>query len=588
MMAWRLPVGLRLRHWSNGVRVTRAAGLAIAAANRARDRRDWAAAAAAYRAALDRDPGLGPIWVQYGHALKEAGDRAAALDAYRQAVRADPSAADASLYVGHLARDSGALAEAADAYLNAATIDPTLTEAVFAFVRVRGRTDDTGLAARQDSRVATLVASLGTRLAAPLPPDALDMPDPIDGELAYDVTDLLAYLGRTRIPTGIQRVQLEILLDLLARDDGRVRRMLCFAPGRSGWIAIPGGLFRMLMDASRHGDDTDAAEWQALLGCCYLALVDRTAHAFPPRSALVNLGTNWMDPDYLIAVQQARERHGMRFVALVFDIIPVLRPDLFVETLARDFRRWMQRLFTVANGYVAISRQTATDLQGFAAACGTPIAPHAITVMPLDVDFRTIVRRPPDRTIAGLGLGGRRYVLMVSTLEPRKNHLGAFAAWQCMAGTIGDDRMPLLVCVGGKGWLNADIHAALATTPRLARHVRLLSGISDTELAMLYAGSLFTLYPSLYEGWGLPITESLCYGKIPAVSNTASMPEAGGTLAIYFDPHDPADIAAKLLPLIRDDAARAAHETRIAATFRPRRWSAVADQIEAAAAPNEP
>ena len=247
----------------------------------------------------------------------------------------------------------------------------------------------------------------------------------------------------------------------------------------------------------------------------------------------------------------------------------------------------MRRLFQVADGYVAISEQTAADLRRFAAACGTPIDPAAITVMPLDVDFRTIARRPPERSIAQLGLGDRRYVLMVSTLEPRKNHLGAFAAWQKLAVTLGDARMPRLVCVGGKGWLNADIHAALATTPRLAHHVRLLSGISDTELAMLYAGSLCTLYPSLYEGWGLPVTESLCYGKVPVISDTASMPEAGGTLAVYFDPHDPADIAARLLPLIHDDGVREAHEARIIATFRPRRWSAVADQIETAARPTQ-
>ncbi|MHA4875417.1 glycosyltransferase, partial [Enterococcus faecium] len=84
---------------------------------------------------------------------------------------------------------------------------------------------------------------------------------------------------------------------------------------------------------------------------------------------------------------------------------------------------------------------------------------------------------------------------------------------------------PDLVCVGGRGWLNDHVYAALDRDPELAEKVRIISGLTDSHLALLYSTCLFTVYLSTYEGWGLPVTESLCYGKVPLLSDTSSLPE---------------------------------------------------------------
>ena len=200
-------------------------------------------------------------------------------------------------------------------------------------------------------------------------------------------------------------------------------------------------------------------------------------------------------------------------------------------------------------------------------------------VVQLDGDFR----QAADSTLLQAhDLQFGPYVLLVSTLEPRKNHRGAFAAWLELAQTLGEAAVPRLVCVGGRGWLNEDLHQMLRESPALRRMVLILHGIPDDMLAALYEHCLFALYPSFYEGWGLPVSEALSYGKVPAISRCSSLPEAGGPHARYFDPSDPADIAATCRALL-DDPTRHAAETAIRRDYAPRSWHEIARDMAAEA-----
>jgi len=101
----------------------------IARADRARDARDWAAAARYYRKALDQNPDNPPIWVQYGHALKESGSLAEAEGAYRKSLELDDKVADTHLQLGHALKIQGRKIEASAAYLCALALDPALEHA---------------------------------------------------------------------------------------------------------------------------------------------------------------------------------------------------------------------------------------------------------------------------------------------------------------------------------------------------------------------------------------------------------------------------------------------------------------------------
>jgi glycosyltransferase involved in cell wall biosynthesis len=118
-----------------------------------------------------------------------------------------------------------------------------------------------------------------------------------------------------------------------------------------------------------------------------------------------------------------------------------------------------------------------------------------------------------------------------------------------------------------------DLLADLAASNYLSGKIVLLSGLSDAQLRQAYRSSLFTVFPSLCEGWGLPIAESLAHGKFCVASDRTSIPEVGGDLIDYFDPSDDNDAVAKIERPLLDPGYLAAREARVRAEYRPRTWT---------------
>lgn len=127
---------------SGGVRVTATVHRILARGNAARDRQNWAEAAAAYRQALKSNPDLAHIWVQLGHAAKEHGLAAEAESACRQAARLRPDDADPYLYLGHLFSSAGDHASAGQHHLRAFQADPGFVDATTALHRAIARQGD--------------------------------------------------------------------------------------------------------------------------------------------------------------------------------------------------------------------------------------------------------------------------------------------------------------------------------------------------------------------------------------------------------------------------------------------------------------
>ena len=100
-------------------------------------------------------------------------------------------------------------------------------------------------------------------------------------------------------------------------------------------------------------------------------------------------------------------------------------------------------------------------------------------------------------------------------------------------------KLPPIIIVGGRGRLTNDLLYKIDNDSKLKKLIIKKNDVSDEELDYLYTNCLFTVYPSIYEGWGLPIAESLAYGKFCLASETSSMPEIGGKLLEYFNPYDP-------------------------------------------------
>jgi glycosyltransferase involved in cell wall biosynthesis len=130
--------------------------------------------------------------------------------------------------------------------------------------------------------------------------------------------------------------------------------------------------------------------------------------------------------------------------------------------------------------------------------------------------------------------------------------------------------LPKLVIVGRRGWLTDDIFTLMTTDPETKDDFICLQGAKDEELSWLYSNCLFTIYPSFYEGWGLPIAESIAHGTPVLASNTSSMPEIAGDLIDYFSPTSSDECLQAIIQLM-DPAKRTAAKKKLK-QYEPTSW----------------
>ena len=593
----------------------------------ARDRRDWPQAADRYQAALKADPARPNIWVQLGHSRKEAGDLKGAETAYFEAMRREPDNGDTHLNLGHVLKLGGRPAEAYAAYKRAVELEPARedwvrellaasralnpegdgadapagspsvpSDPLLAFLRqvhagAAPAQTAAALAPAEMARVAEFLqppAVEPTREAPSSPSAAALAGGAAEAQAAavlFDVTDLMGFFRHSRLPTGIQRVQIETVSAVLREPPSGLRAAVCaFSEGLGGWTAIPSAAFLDVARLALASEDAAAMDWRLAVGRLELAAGAAGVLTFPRGAALVNLGASWEQGNYFLALRAAKARSGVRYIPFLHDLIPVFAPGFHVEDLTRDFIGWLRAVLAHADGFLANSEHTLKDLREAAGRMGAAIDPARTQVIPLDARIGSEMddHAIDAEVLRKHGLEAGRFVLFVSTIEPRKNHLVAFGAWSQLLRDHGA-RAPRLVCVGRRGWLNEAVIGRLESDPQLRDSVKVISGASDHALATLYKACAFTLYPSRYEGWGLPITESLCYGKVPLIADTPSLQEAGGGFAEVFEQGSERRLAAAAERLYFDEGHRRERERAIAEGFRPRRWSELGAQIVGAA-----
>jgi hypothetical protein len=138
--------------------------------------------------------------------------------------------------------------------------------------------------------------------------------------------------------------------------------------------------------------------------------------------------------------------------------------------------------------------------------------------------------------------------------------------------------VPTLVMAGAPGWRADQTLRDLRSDSTLSRHVRHLPRATDRQLRWLYRRCLFTVYPSHYEGWGLPVAEGLALGKYCVSSNAASLPEVGGSLVDYHDPLDGVTALALVEKALLEPGWLASREDRVRREYRATAWRDCARQ----------
>lgn len=305
------------------------------------------------------------------------------------------------------------------------------------------------------------------------------------------------------------------------------------------------------------------------------ALLDRPV-GFAPGDILICTGATWQFQTYHKRIERLKQNYGVIFVTFAHDMVPILFPEWSVKHTTDAFELWAREVLPQADILFTNSNATARDVAKFAQAEALGIPPAR--KLPMGMSFVTQQELPAP-------LHPRPFVLFVSTIEPRKNHAAMLRLWRRLLLAMPDAAVPDLVFAGRVGWMARDIIGQAENSEWFGGKLRLIEAPSDAELASLYRDCLFTVYPSFYEGWGLPVTESLCFGKMVAASNKGSIPEAGGEFCAYFDPDDLNDTERVIGDLIRHPETVARLEARIAASFEPPGWDDTARAVLAALHP---
>jgi glycosyltransferase involved in cell wall biosynthesis len=265
-------------------------------------------------------------------------------------------------------------------------------------------------------------------------------------------------------------------------------------------------------------------------------------------------------------IAEAKQRYGVRFSILIYDLIPIEHESFVEQQHVIQFRDWLRDAIPVADVVLTISKYSRDALIRWAAAAGRSLP---------RVEVVELGSGSSDRPMAGdikATSFPQRFVLFVSTIEIRKNHRLLVRVWRRLLARHGADAVPVLIFAGQVGWMVDDLLEDLAAGDGLGGKIVLMQGLSEAELRQAYRACLFTVFPSLCEGWGLPVAESLVQGKFCVASNRTSIPEVGGDLIDYFDPSDDDDALAKIERLLLDPAYLAAREARLQAEYRPRTW----------------
>jgi len=253
--------------------------------------------------------------------------------------------------------------------------------------------------------------------------------------------------------------------------------------------------------------------------------------------------------DFVLSPSRARKK-----MLTVHDLAFIHYPETAMPTLQHYLNVVVPRSIHKADHILADSQHTANDIVDT-----WHIEPARITVAQGAVDHQWFC---PAESIAAdslsaeqtrvrtwLGIGERPFILGLSTLQPRKNFVRLIEAFH-QARQESD--MPHCLVIGGsKGWMYDKIYARINELG-LADHVLLPGFVPDDLLPALYRTAEFFAYPSLYEGFGIPIIEALACGTSVLTATNSCLPEAGGPGAIYVDAEDVSSIAHGITQLTQD------------------------------------
>jgi glycosyltransferase involved in cell wall biosynthesis len=292
------------------------------------------------------------------------------------------------------------------------------------------------------------------------------------------------------------------------------------------------------------------------------SLPDRFQKYRVARNPFIRLGIDltrslYRDRPHLLHVQYtAPLRCPVPVVVSVHDVSYLERPEFFPRVRAWQLRQTVARTVRKAARVLTVSEFSRRGIQEAYGIDGSNIivVPNGVSNM-----FRPLVRENAAAYIRKRFQIPGPYVLTVGDLQPRKNQIGLIDAFESAVRHAGIPHR--LVLVGKDTWHGRQVRHRAARSS-VADRIYFTGFVSDEDLLQLYGGCDTFVFPSFYEGFGIPILEAMACGRAVACSNTSAMPEVANAAALLFDPHSKEEMTRALVDLTVDSQLRARMERR--------------------------
>jgi glycosyltransferase involved in cell wall biosynthesis len=296
-----------------------------------------------------------------------------------------------------------------------------------------------------------------------------------------------------------------------------------------------------------------------------------------PGDTLLSVGDDWLNKE-VGTIAGLKRHHGFRCTVMCHDLIPIMFPDFFPERVATLFRRHWTAMFAIADRILVNSRRVEADIREFCRQ--THIAAGDIVLVRPGCDL--IEPDPGQKIPAGLEPG--KFALYVSTIEPRKGHAMLIDVWrQLVADGIPQRRGFKLVLAGRPGWNVEAVMRQIADSSAFQGTLLHFATADDRMVSGLYRDAAFCLFPSYYEGFGVPIVEAFAHGKAVIASTGGALPETVGSLSPCLPIDDRQAWLTAIRAWIEDESLRRPWEQKIHASFSHPRWAEAAARIFEAA-----
>lgn len=292
---------------------------------------------------------------------------------------------------------------------------------------------------------------------------------------------------------------------------------------------------------------------------------------FSPGDVYLSVGfSNRRQLSDLGRIYEIRRRIGIKVILCIHDIIPI-KFTHYVPSMGETFMPYVDAIAENADHILVDSHSTRMDLLSYLREKKLRVPATSLLHLGCEIAAKKAISTPPPPVCA------QPYIALISTVEKRKNHRIICDAYRILID-LGFNDLPQLIFVGQHAHGSGELLDDVKNDSRLCDKIIFLNSVSDIILLHIYQNCLFTVYPSLYEGFGLPIVESLALGKICISSNSSSMPEAGGIFADYADPYNATEWANKILSYLQNPDLLKRREEGIRLGYRAPKWSDTAEQ----------